>query len=208
MRGDSLRDLYAKVLAILGLGMLAGVGALVDYWPVATGTPAIVAGPSFLPALPALTPAETISMPALATVLRHERALPAVVAAVPAPESIVAASASGELPVGEPLTLSAPPLPAVVALAATEAPAAQIELPAPPPPVDVMTVPAAFPNLVVSNQSEPGFIVGALRKTRAGLIKTGAVTGASIMDAFKGVVGVFKKVSPFRDRGFGATDYR
>ena len=35
MRGDSLRDLYAKVIAVVGLGVLAGAGALVDYWPSA-----------------------------------------------------------------------------------------------------------------------------------------------------------------------------
>jgi hypothetical protein len=39
VRGDSLRDLYAKTLALVGLGMLAGTGALVDYWPVGTRLP-------------------------------------------------------------------------------------------------------------------------------------------------------------------------
>jgi hypothetical protein len=201
VRGDSLRDLYAKVLAILGLGMLAGVGALVDYWPVATGTPTLVAGPQFLPALPALTPADSIPVPAAPAMARAERAVAVAPAAVPAPESIVAVALTGELPVGEPLTLSAPPPPAVVAVSATEAPAAQIELPAPP--VIEVTPAANFPNLATANQPEPGFFMGALRKTRAGLVKTGAVTGASIMDVFKGVVGVFKKVSPFKDRSFG-----
>ena len=41
MRGDSLRDLYAKTLAVLGLGLLAGAGAVVDYWPVGSSAPAI-----------------------------------------------------------------------------------------------------------------------------------------------------------------------
>ena len=44
MRGDSIRDLYAKTLALLGLGVLAGTGALVDYWPSGVRLPAVEAG--------------------------------------------------------------------------------------------------------------------------------------------------------------------
>ena len=43
MRGDSLRDLYAKALAILGLGLLGLAGALVDYWPVRSDLPVVAA---------------------------------------------------------------------------------------------------------------------------------------------------------------------
>lgn len=49
-----------------------------------------------------------------------------------------------------------------------------------------------------ANRPEPvGFIGGALKKTRDSLAKTGAVTTASFSNAFRGVVGAFKKVSPF-----------
>lgn len=41
MRGDSLRDLYAKALALLGLGLLGAAGALVNYWPVRGDLPAV-----------------------------------------------------------------------------------------------------------------------------------------------------------------------
>jgi len=41
VRGDSLRDLYAKALALLGLGLLGAAGALVDYWPVPSALPAV-----------------------------------------------------------------------------------------------------------------------------------------------------------------------
>ena len=44
MRGDSIRDLYAKTLALLGLGVLAGTGALVDYWPSGVRLPAVESG--------------------------------------------------------------------------------------------------------------------------------------------------------------------
>ena len=42
-----------------------------------------------------------------------------------------------------------------------------------------------------------GFIGGALKKTKDSLVKTGAVTSASLGNAVRGVVGAFKKVSPF-----------
>jgi hypothetical protein len=40
-------------------------------------------------------------------------------------------------------------------------------------------------------------IGGALRKTKDSLVRTTAATGGTIADAFKGVVGAFKKVTPF-----------
>jgi hypothetical protein len=45
MRGDSVRDFYAKTLALLGLGMLAGTGALVDNWPT-SAEPLLMNGPA------------------------------------------------------------------------------------------------------------------------------------------------------------------
>ena len=57
VRGDSLRDFQAKVLAIAGLGVLAGVGALVDYWPTGSNVPAMVSGSLARPAVPVPTPA-------------------------------------------------------------------------------------------------------------------------------------------------------
>jgi hypothetical protein len=56
VRGYSLRDLYAKALALLGLGLLGAAGALVDYWPVHSTLP-VVASALVLPTdfgLPAL----------------------------------------------------------------------------------------------------------------------------------------------------------
>ena len=50
----------------------------------------------------------------------------------------------------------------------------------------------------VGGPPEPtGFIGGALKKTKDSLVKTGAVTSASLGNAVRGVVGAFKKVSPF-----------
>ena len=41
MRGDSLRDFYAKTIALLGLALVGGLGALIDYWPVTTPLPRV-----------------------------------------------------------------------------------------------------------------------------------------------------------------------
>lgn len=51
MRGDSRQDLYAKFLALAGLGLLAGVGALVDYWPTDVRVPRAANTIARLPAL-------------------------------------------------------------------------------------------------------------------------------------------------------------
>src|SRR5690606_234841 len=57
VRGDSRRDLYAKTLALCGLGLLAGTGALVDYWPVGMKLPLAVTDPAVRPSPPAFLPA-------------------------------------------------------------------------------------------------------------------------------------------------------
>lgn len=214
VRGDSLRDFQAKVLAIAGLGVLAGVGALVDYWPTGSNVPAILAGAR--PGVPVLTPASAaaareteirtaVPMPAL-PVTRRARSVtqPASL------EPVATVAAAGVLPIGEPLALGAVELtltqvvPSVPPAPATAAPAEPIALPAPPVVASVESRPYTpnFTPTFVTAEPEPGFVMGTLRKTGAGIAKGGAATGASIVDAFRGVAGAFKKVSPFRDRGF------
>jgi hypothetical protein len=215
VRGDSLRDFQAKVLAIAGLGVLAGVGALVDYWPTGNNVPAILAGSLARPDVPVPTPASVAAarevesaarMPAVPATRRARAEAPP---AVPTPVTTVAAA--GALPIGEPLALaaleitltqvavSAPPVPAAAA------PAEPIALPEPPvvaPVAQRAAYTPAFAPTFVTPERESGFVMGTLKKTGAGIAKGGAVTGASIMDAFRGVAGAFKKVSPFKDRGF------
>lgn len=214
MRGDSLRDFQAKVLAIAGLGVLAGIGALVDYWPTGGNVPSIQAGSLARPGVPVPTPASVaaarqienaVPMPALAVTRRARSVTPPA-----ALEPVATVAAAGALPIGEPLPLGAVELtltqvvPSVPPAPATAAPAEPIALPAPP--VVALTENRAptpsFAPTFVAPEPEPGFVMGTLKKTGAGIAKTGAVTGASIMDAFRGVAGAFKKVSPFRDRGF------
>ncbi len=218
VRGDSLRDFQAKVLAIAGLGVLAGVGALVDYWPTGTNVPAMLAGPLARPEVPVPTPAsvaaarQTESVPPMAAlgVTRRARS----VAQPAAPEPVATMTAVGAMPIGEPLALGTLELnlsqvvPAPPPAPATSAPAEPIALPAPPvlAQVDNRGYTPTFTPTFVAPEREPGFVMGTLKKTGAGIAKGGAVTGASIMDAFRGVAGAFKKVSPFRDRSFTSSN--
>ena len=214
MRGDSLRDFQAKVLAIAGLGVLAGVGALVDNWPTGSNVPPIMAGRVARPEVPVLTPASVAAssdsqafapMAALPMTRRAQAiAQPAVV------EPAFTIAAAGALPIGEVVQLGAveatvapPPVP--IPVPAMNVPAEIISLPAPP----VLTLAEnrasstpSFAPAFTPADSDPGFVMGTLRKTGSGIAKGGAATGASIMDAFRGVAGAFKKVTPFKDRGF------
>jgi hypothetical protein len=212
VRGDSIRDLYAKVLAIAGLGVLAGIGALVDYWPSGNNVPAILAAGVPRPEVPVPTPATVAAAydinnaaPVAAVAMtRRVRATAQPVALEP----VAPTAAHGALPMGHAVALNLPapvPMPVpVTAAPATAAPAETIALP-PPPVVDTVhsapRVPTFVPTLV-STESESGFVMGTLRRTGAGIARGSAVTGASIIDAFRGVAGAFKKVSPFKDRGF------
>ena len=216
MRGDSLRDFQAKVLAIAGLGVLAGVGALVDYWPTGSNVPPMLAGSLARPQVPGPTLASVAAARETATEIGT--AVPGVpetrrAQSVTPPatlEPVAPVAAAGALPIGEPLALAAVELnltqvvPSAPPAPATAAPAEPIALPAPPVVASIENrapYSSAYPPFV-SPEPQPGFVMGTLRKTGAGIAKGGAATGASIVDAFRGVAGAFKKVSPFKDRGF------
>ncbi len=184
MRGDSLRDFYAKTLAVIGLGLLAAAGAAVDYWPVGGPLPAIRAVDLPAPDVPLLAQNLDRRIPAPVPERRvivrgtihaknvgTARFLPPVARATEAPVEAVThgPSALPELiaPVEDDrsLLLTGPTL-------------AAYAIPPPSPPAT-------------------GFVSGALKKTKDSIVRTGAITGATIADAFKGVLGAFKKVSPF-----------
>ena len=212
MRGDSLRDLYAKVLALCGLALLAGTGALVDYWPVEEPLPKVPSNSIDLRAsLPvpqdfdrghvAVLMPRTVPRPSPA--IRHE---PATTTAQPAlPEPLEVTTFSREIFRGATVDLVPPPLPEldVTPVAALVPPAPAVEVPIPAGPSLAVTIPPTTPT-----HDEDGFITGALKKTGAvatasiartgdAIVRTGAVAGASIVDAFKGLAGAVKKVSPF-----------
>lgn len=201
MRGDSLRDFYAKTLAVLGLGLIAGAGAIVDYWPTGVRLPDMTS-PAFARITPPPLPQDLnqqipapamqlTQVPVRSVSARHVR-WPTF---APKPDATVASSR-------------------VATAAAPAQPAPELHV-VPPPPVSVasyaaptsdwgveMVVVTGFSPTVLDDAAVPpatptGFIGGALKKTKESLVKTGTVTGSSIADAFRGVVGAFKKVSPF-----------
>ena len=204
MRGDSLRDFYAKALALVGLGTLASVGALVDYWPGTVDVPR-VAGPVSRVSAPALLPAVD-----LASAVNFE-ARPRVKAAN-IPALILVSTDTAQIV--EPWTSLAP--------ATFEAPTAF----APPAPLsdsyDALPVsemdvpvsvfqPAALPGTNVALEeramsyapppvvqapaaaSSDG-ITGVLRRTGSSLAAAGAKTGSTIVGAFRAVGGAFRKI--------------
>jgi hypothetical protein len=205
VRGDSLRDFYAKTLAVLGLGLIAGAGAIVDYWPTGMRLPATTS--------PALT---RLIVPPLTQDLNQQVPEPVVVAARETQQHLVSAR---RMPwpafAPKPQATVAAVRPAVFTPAATEAatvPSAETGVASPSVSVSY-TIPVnewASEMFVASRLApeqldawaggppEPtGFIGGALKKTKDSLVKTGAVTSASLGNAVRGVVGAFKKVSPF-----------
>jgi hypothetical protein len=205
VRGDSLRDFYAKTLAVLGLGVIAGAGAIVDYWPTGVRLPATTSPSIARLTLPQLAQnlTQEVPEPTFAVARPLERSVDARHVRwpgfVPKPQATVA---SAHAAIFTPPAGSTPPPPE----------------PAPAPVAAKLTVPVTYstpvsewtPDVLVAagitseqldaaaDRPEPvGFIGGALKKTKDSLAKTGAVTSASFSNAVRGFVGAFKKVSPF-----------
>jgi hypothetical protein len=209
VRGDSLRDLYAKTLALFGLAILAGVGALVDYWP-ASGALPVVASPT-----PAPTPAR---LPAVATdffrtlsdsawaaddrpaVSRFTTHRPAMTRRAPVRRPVEIAldtlpmnPYAEDVYVGEVVTLGEPPVPpaAVTPVVATHLAAPEIDL----PPAPLLTFGPSAPNGQVASPN--GFFdsaTSAVKKTGESIVNTTVKTGSQILKAFGFVGGAFKKV--------------
>jgi hypothetical protein len=196
VRGDSIRDLYAKTAALAGLAVLAGIGALVDYWPVGVTPPTVVAVN-----LPVADAARAV-VPAV------ERVPVALVAATrPVPRPFVTAlAAHGEAPafhgLGATIALAALPEPAPTA-PVPAAPAVLTDHTAPvADPVPFATGPDFDPSLVyqVAADDDAGFLsdaVDMMKTTGSTIARGGAKTGASIVSAFRAVSGAFKKLKPF-----------
>lgn len=201
MRGDSLRDLYAKTLALLGLGVLAGAGALVDYWPVGVNLPD--AGPAL--DLPALARPLAVSDQQSARVARRESAPRRLVLAdrVSSPAvfyaslPVVAVSESG---LGEPVGLPAPVTRSAMAFTAAsfEVPDAASDGYEPHLTLGAAAGSTTLPAPVsTSANAEPdGFITGAFKKTGSSIVRTGVKTGSSIVDVVRVVGGAVRKALP------------
>jgi hypothetical protein len=191
VRGDSVRDLYAKTLAVMGLGLLAGAGAVVDYWPVGDTMPAVRAAALPTPDAPILTQNLDLQIPPPDLGLRA-LTRPAIRLAVGAKLFMAPAAPNSTPPVPAPAL--PPPVPVPdwqafpVAVAVPESLSASV--------VD-MGFAAMMPASDPDADGSTGLIGGAIRKTKDSLRRTGAVTRSSLADAMRGMVGAFKKVTPF-----------
>jgi hypothetical protein len=205
MRGDSIRDLYAKTLALLGLGVLAGTGALVDYWPSGVRLPLIESGlaqpvPSLALAVPegALEPDVPV-VPSRPSLRRRVIEAPAVNLATFIPE--MTAPAFGEPSVQEvSLTLAAarPAGLVPVAFAPQDSVASlgeEVSLSEPATWTESTLAMSTAP-VALSVADERGMLSGMVRVTKSSLVATGRKTGASIVGAFRAVSGAVKKAIP------------
>ena len=201
MRGDSLRDLYAKTLALFGLALLAGVGALVDYWPAPAALPAVTS-PGVKPApavLPTIASLDATILAATSVATRARGGAPRAFTrrdVRPAANLSAAILPLGtDVPVADGVPLGDPPPPAVVApvVAATRIPASEISL----PPAPVTTIGPGPSSGALDGTSADGFFdnaTSAFKKTGDYIVNTTVKTGSSIIKAFGVVGGAFKKV--------------
>ena len=205
MRGDSLRDFYAKTVALLVLGMLAGAGALVDYWPGAVSLPAVSPRHLSLP-----SPASALGVPdgargwfkaaafassreRVTSVADPERADVPTPPARPASEiAAVAVEANlvtdtAFLPLSDPVVQSETATSSVASGLVDGRPALD----------PALAEETAFSESAGSfgmraavsgaggNDEGDGLITGAFKKTGSSIVKTSARTGASIFDAMR-----------------------
>lgn len=203
VRGDSLRDLYAKGLAVLGLGLLAGAGAVVDYWPSLD--------------VPRVSRGINLPKPALARILRTDNTPEFVTAAAP---PVVHADARAESKSREAIA-SLPALPVAassmalafdggVALGAVTVPfglhpvasvsavGREVALSAPEFLSQDESAAADLPPMLAqgSDADDDGFLTGAVKKTGTSILRTGVKTGTSIRDAMRAIGGAVRRAFP------------
>jgi hypothetical protein len=209
VRGDSLRDLYAKTLAVVGLGLLAGVAAIVDYWPAGISYPVVARAFSpttLLPAVPvsaqqARAVRRRSSLPSESALPQTFTQLPVTTALAlyPSRGFVIDQSAAVALPA---TTESAPEPVAVMAIGSDGVTSEAL--------VDVEMVdgsswagyteePPVFTMLAESEGASSGgrgFVGGALNKTTDTLVRTGRWTGASVVRAVRVARGVVGRAIP------------
>jgi len=221
VRGDSRHDFYAKAMALCGLGMLAGVGAIVDYWPVAIRFPvATVAVPERQPG-PRPVPHDAWAR------LEHVRFdLTGEPAA--AGTAVASAGRTTDLPgdvashtrgdaarraAGAPVPVLAQALPVAAAPPTLAGTRRVRELAPPPARVFVRDVRSALPEPqlrpedlapgrpvahggMAADAADRGVLTSAFRVTGQSLARTGVVTGASLAGAFRRVGSAVRRVVP------------
>jgi hypothetical protein len=198
VRGDSLRDLYAKTLALLGLGVLAGAGALVDYLPVGVRLPD--ANPALtLPPIARALPVRAVRIPSeigLRAAARQTVPEPASVARFDQTVTPLPIAQTASLEVGRPVRLYAPVYRSIAVASFSE------------PSSDELAGVAGDDGLIESQwlperiafdatqAPDDGFFTAAVKKTGSSIVRTGARTGASIVDGLRAVGGAVRWALP------------
>ena len=206
MRGDSRQDLYAKTVALLGLGLLAGAGALVDYWPTDLGVPR--AASALLRPARAHALAIPQSPPDLAMTAMVRGASPRIADATPAasvePADLVTSLDADVTP--PPPVLAAfdvTPMP----VASVLAPAVALSVPAAPASAEELAPrlePAVRQVASGAGTDDSSFLGGALRTAggsivNAGgsIVSAGAKAGSTVAGAFRAAAGAVRKLKLF-----------
>jgi hypothetical protein len=185
VRGDSLRDFYAKTLAVLGLGVLAATGAAVDYWPVGEVWPAVPAVAGLLPDGP--VPAPPLPADVLTSPRAPRRTPPPSFVSV---NARLDASFAGTAP-----DVALEPAPLPESFLAVDTP-----LPEPSGVVAMDLEPAPIVLVGAPPEDSRRLFGDAVRRTResfaaARLFFSEKLNGMG--EKISGVVGAFRKVSPF-----------
>ena len=208
MRGDSRLDFVAKSLALLGLGLVGGVGALIDYWPAPAQLPRVEFGNATLTG-PASRPVPLRAMVLDVPMLPSVR--PVAMRLTPIQSRRVSALAAVETPArraseGLVENESAPGPPAAIVVAAAvparlplqafalDASVPSYELidglPAPVPAVTWQPLPAS----AVAVGSDDGFFSGMLKKTGSSVTSSIGKASNSLGKASTSLVGAVRAV--------------
>lgn len=196
VRGDSLRDLYAKALALLGLGLLGVAGALVDYWPVHGDVPYVASVLTHPAGLAALTADANASMPVIAPPVTAPLAN-ATVAPIPVPDPVVPIGALAD---ERPATPPAPAPHASNVASLSVAPASPASLPAytldliPPATTDEPELAPESPAAPVNHaQNGENMFTGAAKSIGKASARTGTTIASGFVSAASAIGRMFRK---------------
>ena len=206
MRGDSIRDLYAKTLALLGLGVLAGTGALVDYWPSGVRLPVIESALgqpqlSLAVAVPEDAFQTDLSIAPVSSsrpTLRRRIDSPAIDLATFIPDTSLPVFGDAGTDVVPTVAASRPVALVPVAFAPQDAASLgeEVTLSEPPATLVESTLALSTAPVALAVADDGSMLSGVMRATKSSLVVTGRKTGASIVGAFRAVSGAVKKAIP------------
>lgn len=222
MRGDSLRDFYAKTLALIGLGLLGGIGALVDYWPASGEVPAVAANDMRVPvpaepylAADAMMPdfsARARGMAAFAQPVVPVAPAPGPAQAEVVPEALTVSAEAFAPDVLPSVALASAPMPDLFGVATFEPaplaalPTMQVALSTPDMPESIpvdLRAPMGLPSVALSSADEDsGFLADAtdiMKKTGSTIVNGTMKAGAPFVSMARFLGGAFRKITPFKD---------